>query len=638
MKKYIFISLLVVASAFSQKKATLKAGDNFKQEHYIDAIKIYERMVSKGDSSVTVLLNLADANYYNANYVKASFWYEKLFKLDPKRKSEELYRYGQSLKSAKKANKSKEVLKQYADNAVTESRAKLFTKYDGTPNTNEKLTEAFKIVNLGVNSTKSDYGANYKGDTLIFASARSQNVADVKYLRTNQSFTNLYYTTQKSNIYQEPKLFSSKTYSKFHEATPTFSKDGKTMYFTQNELKLNKKGEPTNGLFKIYKSVLKNGKWSASEKAAIAINDTSRAAHPAFSADEKYLYFASDMEGTLGKTDLFKVKINDDGSFDTPENLGAKINTEGRESYPFVTSDNKLLFASDGHPGFGGFDIFTLDLDNPNALPINLGSTINSPMDDFAMVWNREKKRGAFSSNRDGGKGDDDIYLFEEIIPFVFDVDLIVKGTLQDEISKEFLPGAEVVLLDNNDNVISKTITDEKGNYSFEPVKPDQKLNIKIKKNGYVSNSKPITITKNQAQINVPFAVENQNKKFPKGLSIATLININPIYFDLNEYFIREDAKIELEKVITFLNTYPTVKIEISSHTDSRQGTYANKILSQKRAKSTMEYIIERGINKKRLTAKGYGESELVNKCEDGVECTEAEHQENRRSVFIVVE
>ena len=639
MKKYIFISLLIVTSSFSQKKALSNAADKFNQERYIDAINVYEQLVKKGDSSVAVLKHLADANYFNANYEKASVWYQKVYQLDSNCSSEYLYRYGQSLKSADNPKIAIAILELYAKKANSENRSKLFIKYNGVANTDDKLTNAFKIVNLRVNSTKSDYGANYKGDTLIFASARSRNVADTKYQRTQQSFTNLYYTIVKtSEILQEPKLFSVNTYSKFHEATPTFSKDGKTMYFTQNELKINDKGEAVNGLYKIYKSVFKNEKWDASVKAAISVNDTSRVAHPAFSADEKYLYFASDMFGTLGESDIFKAKINEDGSYGKPENLGSKINTEGRESYPFITSDNKLLFASDGHPGYGGFDIFVLDLDNPNALPINLGSTINSPMDDFAMVWNREKKTGLFTSNRKGGKGDDDIYLFEEVVPFVFETDLTIKGTLQDIVSKNYLQGAQVVLLDNIGNVISTTKTDDKGFYSFEPIKSNLTYSIRIEKEGYDMQQKTISVTKYETEINVPFVVSALKVKFEIGTDIAKLIKINQIYFDVSKYFIREDAKIELDKIVVFLNTNTEVKIEIGSHTDCRQSSIANQILSQKRAAATLNYLVEKGINKDRLTAKGYGESKLVNKCADGVKCTEAEHQQNRRSTFIILE
>ncbi len=639
MKKYIIISIFIVANAFSQKKALLRAADKFKKEQYIEAVKIYEQLVKKGVVSTEIFQRIADSYYFNANYDKASYWYKKMYELDPNCSSEYLYRYGQSLKSADNMDEAKSILDVYAKKQTGEVRSKLLLKFNGKANTDDKLSSAFTISNLGINSVKSDYGGSFKGDTLVFSSARSQNVGSLTYKRTNQSFTNLYYSTINSLVdLPEPKLFSNTTFSKFHEATPIFSKDGKTMYFTQNELKSNNKSKAIDGLYKIYKSVYQNGNWNTPVKTSIEADASFRIAHPALSFDEKYLYFASDMTGTVGASDLFKVQINEDGSYGKPENLGVVVNTEGRESYPYVTSDNKLLFASDGHPGYGGFDIFVLDLENPNALPINLGTSINSQMDDFAMVWDREKRLGVFSSNRKGGKGDDDIYYFEELYPFSFDVDAIVKGTLQDNINKEYLQGAQVVLLDKNDNIISKSTTDEKGNYSFSPIKSNQLIKIRIEKDGYETQQSLVSISQYESQINVPFVVSSKKVKIQNGLDIGNVVKFNPIYFELDKSTITKEAKVELEKIVEVLNSYPSIKIEIGSHTDARQHRKYNKILSQKRAEATLNYLVKRGINKDRLTAKGYGESQLVNKCADGIICTEKEHQQNRRSTFIVVE
>ena len=639
MKKYIYILLFISISANCQEKAFLKADQKFQKEQYIEAIKIYEQLAKKGVASIEIYQRLGDSYYFNANYEKAFVWYQKLYELNANCSSEYLYRYAQCLKSTGNYDQAKTILGKYSIKEKAEIRSDLFLKFNGKANTNDKLSSAFNVMNLGINSTKSDYGGILKGDTIVFASARNQNLANIIYKRTNQSFTNLYYSTIKSLVdIPEPKLFSKKTFSKFHEATPTFSKDGKTMYFTQNEVKKNNKGKAVNGLYKIYKSELINGNWNTPIKIQIEADDIARIAHPALSSDEKHLYFASDMKGTFGASDLFKIKINEDGTYGKPENLGSKINTEGRESYPFITKDNKLLFASDGQPGYGGFDIFVLDLENPNALPINLGTKINSPMDDFAMVWNRETRLGTFTSNRKGGVGDDDIYLIEEVVPFNFEVEIPVKGTLQDLISKDFLKEAQVVLLDNNDNVIAKTKTDDKGNYSFDKIKTNQTYKIRIEKEGYETQQKTVTVSQYETEINVPVVVSALKVKIDKGVDIANVIKFNQIYFDLDKSDIRKDAKVELEKIVEVLKTYPKINIEIGSHTDARQHRKYNKILSQKRAEATLNYLVKRGISKSRLTAKGYGELQLVNKCSDGVLCSEKEHQQNRRSTFIILE
>ena len=250
-------------------------------------------------------------------------------------------------------------------------------------------------------------------------------------------------------------------------------------------------------------------------------------------------------------------------------------------------------------------------------------------MDDFAMVWNRETRLGTFTSNRKGGVGDDDIYLIEEVVPFNFEVEIPVKGTLQDLISKDFLKEAQVVLLDNNDNVIAKTKTDDKGNYSFDKIKTNQTYKIRIEKEGYETQQKTVTVSQYETEINVPVVVSALKVKIDKGVDIANVIKFNQIYFDLDKSDIRKDAKVELEKIVEVLKTYPKINIEIGSHTDARQHRKYNKILSQKRAEATLNYLVKRGISKSRLTAKGYGSKVPVasNNTEEG-------RQQNRRTEF----
>ncbi len=639
MKKYIYILILVTTVSFSQEKALKKADKKFKQEQYIDAIKIYEQLAKKGVASTELFQRLGDAYYFNAKYENAYIWYNKLYEFNPDCSSEYLFRYSQSLKSIGEYEKANTILGYYSKKEKGELRAELFNKFKGKANTDDKLSNAFNVMNLGINSKKSDFGGNIIGDTLVFSSARSQATGNIINRRTNQSYTNLYFTTIKSLIdIPEPKLFSKKVTTKFNESTPSFSKNGKTMYFTQTEIDKKNNGKAVNkGSFKIYKSEFINGNWSTPVKIQIEADELSKIAHPALSPDEKQLYFASDCSGSFGASDLFKVKINDDGTYGKPENLGAKINTEGRESYPYVTNDNKLLFASDGHPGYGGFDIYVLDLENPYALPINLGSKINSPMDDFAMVWNRETRLGTFSSNRKGGAGDDDIYLIEEVVPFLFEIDVQIKGGLKDIADNSDLDGTNVILLDENENVIATTTTDKKGMYTFEPIKSNRTYKIKFQKEGYDTQQKSITVTQYDNQIDIPFTLSPKVAKINTGVDIANVIKFNQIYFDLDKSTIRKDAKVELEKIVEVLKTYPKIKIEIGSHTDARQHRKYNKILSQKRAQSTLNYLIKRGISKDRLTAKGYGESQPVNNCTDGVLCSEKEHQLNRRSTFIIM-
>lgn len=641
MKKYIYILLLVTTVSYSQDKSLIKADKKFQNEQHIDAIKIYEQLAKKGVTSMELFQRLGDANYFNAKYENAFVWYNKLYELYPDCSSEYLFRYSQCLKSMGEYEKANTILGYYSKKEEGQLRAKLFNKFKGKANTDDKLSNTFNVMNLGINSKKSDFGGNLLGDTLVFSSARSQAVGNIISKRTSQSFTNLYFTSIKSLVdIPEPKLFSKVLTTKFNESTPTFSKNGKTMYFTLTEIDKKNNGKSVNkGSFKIYKSEFVNGSsWSTPVKIQIEADAVSKIAHPALSPDEKYLYFASDMTGTFGASDLFKIKINEDGTYGKPENLGPKINTEGRESYPYLTNDNKLLFASDGYPGYGGLDIYVLDLDNPYAIPINLGSKINSPMDDFAMIWNRETRLGLFSSNRKGGAGDDDIYLIEEVVPFVFDREVQINGTLKDVTDSSNLEGIKVMLLDENENTIATTTTDQKGMYAFEPIKSNRTYKIKIQKEGYDTQQKSIAVSQYDNQIDIPFTLNPKITKIDTGVDIANVIKFDQIYFDLDKSNIRKDAKVELEKIVEVLKTYPKIKIEIGSHTDARQHRKYNKILSQKRAESTLNYLVKKGINKDRLTAKGYGESQPVNNCTDGILCSEKEHQQNRRSSFIIIQ
>jgi outer membrane protein OmpA-like peptidoglycan-associated protein len=424
----------------------------------------------------------------------------------------------------------------------------------------------------------------------------------------------------------------------YHEASPIFTQDGKTMYYTQNELRENNKRKLTNGLNKIYKATYENGKWMDQGVLDIFALDSIRVAHPALSPDEKTLYFASDAKGSYGQSDLYKIELYPDGTIGNPVNLGSTINTEARESYPFVTKDNILLFASDGRLGMGGYDIYAVDLNTPNALPVHLGSPINSPFDDFDMNWNRQTNQGVLSSNRPGGKGDDDLYSFQNIgMPFVFEYLTTIKGRVMDTNSSNAIEYAAVVLLDKDNNEVARTIADENGNFVFENVTSNAIYTIQGSKENYATEGIEAVARLYGDNISKDIRLKKDVYEIAPGLDLAKVFEITQIYFDLDKSNIRKDAIEPLEKIVQAMVEYPNIKIEIGSHTDSRQHRKYNKLLSQRRAESTMVYLIKRGIAPERLTAKGYGESQLVNHCADAVPCSEAEHQQNRRSTFVIV-
>ncbi|MBP6424532.1 MAG: OmpA family protein, partial [Flavobacterium sp.] len=581
---------------------------------------------------------LGDANYFNANYVEAEQWYTKRYELKGTFPKEFLYRYGQSLKSAGKNNQATQIMAQYAKENPTQLRTKSQMQAKAQQSI-KKGSDVFTVENINTNSKYSDYSSTIKGDTIIFASARTRTMGNQIYARTGQPFTNLYYTVkQAEGNYSKAELYSKNTFSIFHEASPVFTKDGNTMYYTQNELKENNQKRVVNGLYKIYKSVKQKGKWKSLGVQDIFAQDSARVAHPALSPDGKTLYFASDAKGTFGQSDLFKVSINEDGSYTAPENLGNTINTEGRESYPFVTKDNILLFASDGHPGQGGFDIFALDLNQKGAAPVHLSAPLNSAFDDFGLNWDRQTNNGVFTSNRPEGQGDDDLYVFTNTKPlFEFDYNARIIGKVLDKNTNLPIANASVTLYDNKGKELGRTTSNETGDFVFEKVLSNATYTTQASKETYSTNDTRPSLALYEREVATTIPLDQDQYKLEQGLDLAKALSLRHIYFDLDKSNIRKDAKVELEKIVEVLTQNPTIKIEIGSHTDSRQSKAYNQSLSQRRAKSTLDYLVKRGIAKSRLTAKGYGETQLVNNCADGVKCSEAEHQLNRRSTFVIV-
>lgn len=637
MKKYIAILLLLPIGIIAQNQLIRKGENSFNKGAYVSAIQIFERLANKGLGSEQIYEKLGDANYFNANYLAAEQWYSKRYELKGTFPKEFLYRYGQTLKTAGKNDRAIQIMAQYAKENPNHLRNKDLQQ-NKINETIKKGSEIFTIQNINFNSKYSDYSSTIKGDTLIFASARSKTMGNQIYTRTGQPFTNIYYTVKQADgNYSKAELYSKNTFSIFHEASPIVTKDGNSMYYTQNQLKENNPKRVENGLFKIYKSIRQQGKWKNLGVQDIFAKDSAKVAHPALSPDGKTLYFASDAKGTFGQSDLFKVTINENGSYSTPENLGNTINTEGRESYPFVTSDNILLFASDGRPGKGGLDIFALDLTQKGALPVHLGEPLNSPFDDFGLNWDRQTNKGVFTSNRPEGKGDDDLYEFTNAKPFfAFDYNSRLIGKVIDKNTNLPIDKATVVLYENSGTELARTTANESGDFVFEKVKSDANYTTQASKETYSTNETRSSLALYDKEVSTTILLDQDQYKLEQGLDLAKALSLRHIYFDLDKSKIRKDAKVELEKIVEVLKLNPKIKIEIGSHTDSRQSKLYNQVLSERRAKSTLEYLVKRGISKNRLTAKGYGESQLVNECLDGIKCSEAEHQLNRRSTFII--
>lgn len=632
MKTRIITLILIIGYSISYSQTKL-ADKFFKNYGYIKAIELYEKAVDNGDQSVHVLTRLGDAYYNNSNSEKAAYWYGEALKEHKKIEAEYLYKYIQSLRSIGNYDEADKWFKELSAAQKGDSRLKGYNPdevdlYDKLTSKNEVVVT---IDNLPFNSENSDFGAAIFDNTLYFASASADN--DKVYSWNKEPFLDLYQIklTDDDGVItygSASEITANDINTEYHEASVAITNDGKTLYFTRdnvnkrNRLKYDKKG--TTHL-KLYKAHLENDKWTNVTELPFN-DDVFSTGHPALSPDNKTLYFVSDRDGGLGQSDIYAVAINDDGTYGNPENLGEKINTEGREMFPFVAKDSTLYFSSDGHLNLGLLDIFKSDLlKGIRNEPENMGSPYNSGYDDFAFSIDPETEKGYFSSNRPKGKGSDDIYSFN-----AKQCKQEIAGIVRDSKTNIILTGVTVRLIDETGKVVEEVFTEDSGAYTFT-VDCDKTYTLVGSKPDYKDDKQSVTTTIDNEKVNSldlnlePLILDNQ-------------IVINPIFFDFDKSNIRTDAQYELENIVDVMRKHPDMVIKIESHTDSRGRDRYNMRLSDRRAKSTRDYIISRGIEANRIeSAVGYGESQLLNKCANRIKCTEEEHQLNRRSYFYIV-
>lgn len=628
--------VVLIQQSYCQKSKVAAADKKYENSYYVDAIATYERIAEKGYKDEKMFLKLGNAHYFNADLQKAEKWYTELYKMNKEQEPEFFYRYAQSLKSGGNYNKANEMMELFNKKSGNDKRAKLYVDNKNYLEVIKSNSGRYKVEDAGINSANSDFGSALLGNILIFASSREVAGGSRKvFKQTKESFTDLFESEIGADgKLSEPKQFGGKEInSVFHESSPVFTKDGKTVYFTRNNYNDGKKGKIVKDVMvlKLYKATLENDTWGNVTELSINSN-VYNVANPALSLDNKTLYFASDMPGALGQSDLFKATINADGSLSTPVNLGNAINTEGRESFPFISSDNKLYFATDGRPGLGGFDIFVSKIENDGSFKVveNVGAPINGPQDDFGLSIQSNGK-GFFTSNRTGGKGNDDIYKFAEVL-----CKQKVEGVLTDSETNQVLANVKVIMFNDKFELLKESKSDDKGNYSFD-AECGKKYYVRTELADYVSKESSVTTETKTATSILHIAIEKAGCKLVVGGDLAKCFGIKVIYFDINKTEITKEAAFELEKILDVMKQNLKIKIDVRSHTDSRQSEKYNQTLSDNRAKATIDWLVKNGIDSSRLSGKGYGESQLVNKCSDGVPCTEEEHQANRRSEFIVV-
>lgn len=621
----LFILMLSFQLMDAQNDDTRKADKHFNRLEFVDAIKDYEKLISKGKADAYVYKQLAVANYNISNASEAARYFKQYFKNTETADAEDYFEYAQILMSTKDYDEAKAAYQSFADKAPNDSRAKAFMANPNFRDELQNMEPNYDAQLMKLNSEYSDFGG-YENDTYFYF-VSSRNKSRRTYGWNEQPTTDIYKAENIAGTFKNEKLLDDEVNSKFNEGTIAISNDGQSLYFTRNDFLDGdyEKSEDGIGQLKIYKAKLVNGQW----KDIVALPFTSSeysVSHPALSPDNSTLYFSSDMDGGYGQSDLYMVSINDDGSFGEPQNLGAKVNTPGRESFPFIDVDGKLFFSSDGHLGLGGLDIFHTSMNNDDyAKPENLGAPVNSSKDDFAFSYFKQVDRGYFSSNRGENPLDDNIYQAKLIKP-LDETNIIVNVVNAD--TDEPLSDADVLIYDDADNQIASMETDPNGQ-AQKIVISNLEYDIQANLKDFESDSKTVMTQGESMEVELrlkPIEIIIEERE----------VTLSNILFDFDKASIRPEAAFELDKIVATLEKYPDLVIKIESHTDIRGPKIYNQNLSDARAKNTMKYLVEKGIDESRLSAEGKGENEPLIDCSEG--CSQEEHEKNRRSKFIIIE
>lgn len=655
----IYLFSIVVAGVLSgcsyDARLFKKAKQNFEVGEYEWTIREVKPLAQR-------YYRAAETNYFVAESYRLSnrIQYATPYYLIAKEKGYDDKNINLNLAYAAKANgkyaDARKYLKEFIESKPSrELVVKAEIELDNLPAVEEysKKPSPVKIQGLVGNTNQAEFGPIKIGDELILTSSKKPLI----YKNNGLPFLGLYKARLKSpGEIEKLELFSANLLdANANEGTPAFSKDGNTMVFARGNSGKSKDPSPDVDL---YISTKRDGNWSKPERLAIS-DSIGWDGSPAFSRDGKTLYFSSNRRGGKGGLDLYRAPMDNSGRFGRPINLGSTINTRGNEIFPYVSEDGKLYFSSDGHPSLGGLDLFVASRSGDEIQIEHLGLPINSVGDDFGLFL-ADSTQGYFSSNRVGGKGDDDIYYFESTgsEDRWWSNEILISES--GEAAKVALYHLRTQIVNARNKPIAKAKVGIKRNGEIQPVQfsnaegyldiidlnPADQISFNASKEKYLTKrseflmdgreipkqllKKELTDTTFDHKITLGVA--------EVGEELGALFDVNPIYYDLDKSNIRPDAAAELDKIVQVLKDNPGVSIELGSHTDARASASYNLKLSQRRADSAVKYIIEHGIEASRIKAKGYGETQLINGCSDGVDCSEEAHQENRRTEFKITD
>ena len=631
MKNIISIFIIALMSSFcltAQSNATKKADKHFNKFQFVEAAEDYLKLATDGDADAYVYGQLAECYYNVFKTVEAEKWYAKA--LETSSNPEMIYNYSQMLKANGKYEESNNQLERFASMRPADHRA---TAFRANPNYLPKILDRgkkFNVQNLPINSEVSDFGGTLQDGKLYITSARNSNRRT--YGWNEEPFLDIYTASVDSEgAFQTPAIIEENINTKYHEGTVSFSPDGNTMYFSRESYyeKVFERDSLTKykiSVLHLFKSVKQEGQWSEAESLSLNGNSYS-VKNPSVSADGSTLYFASDKTGGFGQFDIYSAPIDADGSVGEATNMGQKLNTEGQEMFPFISSSNTLYFSSNGHLGLGGMDVFFAKVVDGKVGPVrNIGIPVYGNADDFAFSMNEETEEGFVSSNREGGKGSDDIYAIKKLQPIC---DVLMTITVKDSETGLVLEGASVDIKDAEGTVFGTKVSNAQGVVEYI-IECDVNTLITGTKADYESGMATVEGT-SEEEVSVEVILTPI-----EDIILANKVLLNPIYFDFDKSNITAQAAFELDKLVQLMTKYESIVISAESHTDSRGSASYNLSLSDRRAKTTAQYVISKGIDASRITGSGKGETMPNVDC--GSKCTEDEHQLNRRSEFFILE
>ena len=647
--KYLLILILICVlplGAFSQKLTTKVADKSFNEGAYIEAIQLYGYAYEKDTTENYVVKQLAEANRQVGNTPQVEHWLKILIGRG-QQQPEDLFNYAQALKSNGKYLLAQHWLKEYS----------ILRPDDGRINMQESLLEYmqllrrdsvnYEIRNLSLNTHGSEMGPAFYKDQFVFSSTSIENNSGAIYKWNDLPYLHLYSAKidSISGNLTIPEPFAPKLKTAYHDGPVSFDQENDIIYFTRNNFVKGKASKSKAGEvnLKIFVGKLEGDEWKLTNGFSYNSNEYS-VGHPSIDKNGTILYFASDMPGGYGQSDIYTSE-HSNGQWSKPLNLGPKINTEGNEFFPFTSNDGILYFASDGHGGLGGLDLyFSVPESGIFTTTQNMGFPVNSPKDDFGLALDSTGMKGYFSSNRSQGKGDDDLYFLK-----INRVPVFIRGVIKDFGTRDVLADATVSVIDEDGKTILTTITRADGQFGFEVNKGQQYI-VSVTKEFYLENESQVatlSLRHNDevtSEIFLEQEIEETADNAPAPINMEEedgvplqVVELEYINYDLDKSVIRKDAAAILDKLIAYMIEFPDLEFRIESHTDSRGSDEYNMKLSEKRALAANDYIISKGIDSNRLRHIGHGETRLLNNCGNGIVCDEPQHEVNRRSIVKVV-